>query len=77
MTLSGPTPTVILSRYTLSRYVFQGLEGVAGELRYTLPKGPETPTIFQVSHLKLPLECVEVQAPVAATLLPVALQWAT
>ena len=50
--LSGPTATIILSRYTLSHYVFQHLEGVAEESRHTPLKGPCSTYLFNSSALE-------------------------
>ena len=40
LSLSGPTATVILSRHTQSRYVFQHLEGCGRRIALHPPKGP-------------------------------------
>ena len=56
--LSGPTATVILSRYTLSHSFFQDLEGVAGESRYTPSKGPVAPTFSALKGGCRTLSCL-------------------
>ena len=67
--LSGPTATAILSRHcraTLCHTPFSNIwRAVAGEPRYTPSEGPAAPVFSAL------------QGGVAATLSPVALQWAT
>ena len=74
-------PVAAHCRAALCRITFSNIwRGVAGESRYTPSKGPEAPTVSALkgeSHFKSPLERCRGAGGVAATLSPVALQWAT